>query len=211
MKTTKLELLGWLIAAAIGGIVVASGFQGSPSTSAVVDLNKVIGSCDVAKAQSADLEKAGVARHDLMVFCQQNPVITPEQLILLKNDWLKTNPTDAEKAELEKTKKDVSDSGTKYLDLSKKTTKTGDDISLLDDYQHRIDHTKDQLGQLNQEFSVDIDQMRRADIADDETKARAAAAVVAKAQSFSIVFDTASAPYGSHDITDATLAQMNKK
>src|SRR5438045_2009882 len=116
------DQLGWIFAAALLGVMAASGFHGGADKNGVVDIAKVVEQSTFGKANQTQFAALKKAREDFLESIDQNRVLTNEQAPRLKELTVKDAPTDAEKAEIEKIKADVVASAKKYQDLAAKAS-----------------------------------------------------------------------------------------
>lgn len=188
---------------------VVSGFQPSADKFGVVDLNKVIQQSDLGKANTQALNASLSARRGLMEFVNTYQVLTTEQAQRLRELTVKANITDAEKAEMEKIKNDVKASDAKFKELNQKAQLTDADRQLLQDFNGRAQTMSKVLERWNQEFTDEVSQLQQQLQTATVDKARAAVGQVAKAQGFTVVFESAMAIYGANDLTDASVKAMN--
>lgn len=211
MKIYSFAHLGWVIAAAAVGIMVAGGFQDATQKVAVIDIASVVDNSDLGKDNRATFDQMKKAREDLLAFLDSYRVATTEQLSRIKELSLKVNPSAEEKAELDRLKADVKASDSKSKELAVKTNLTPEDRTLLEEYSKRSSATDQAARRWYQDFSAEmqgwIDKQKVASL----EKARAALQDVAKAQGYNVVFEVGVAPYGANDLTAATLTAMNAK
>jgi len=211
MNTNAISKLGWVVAAALALWVAVSGFQGPTEKTGVVDLIYLVNNSKFGKNADAELKKMQDARLGVLTFIDQNRVLTVEQANKLRDLMLNTNPTDAQKQELEKLKADIVASKKKNDDLVQKANLTADEKSLMNDFADRGRKMDEILQEWNQKFLRDAqDYVKKQQNAAVE-KARAAVKEVAKQQGYSVVFEAQVAPYGANDLTDAALKAMDAK
>ena len=122
MKIEKLSKLGWVAAAALIGIVVASGFQDTSLKIAVVDIAQVVEKSNLGKSNQAVFASMKKNREDFLQFIDDNRVLTSEQAQELRALWLKDNPTAEEKTRMERIKAEVVTSYKKWNEIGQKTT-----------------------------------------------------------------------------------------
>jgi Skp family chaperone for outer membrane proteins len=206
---TKLQRLGWIISAAVLGVLLASGFQGSMDKVATVDLNSMVETSDMGKAGQADFDKMKDGREGLLKFLDDTRVLTIDQANTLRTLWLKPAPTAAETASLERLKADVVAQAKKNVELSTKPNLTAEERTLLQEYASRSAAIEQVAGQWLDEFRQEMRGWAEQRKADTLKKAKAAAQQVAKAQGFSLVFDSSVAVYAANDLTDEALKTMN--
>ncbi|MFY9233197.1 MAG: OmpH family outer membrane protein [Fimbriimonadaceae bacterium] len=210
----KIYILGSVIAVAVVGAALfmfAAGFQDSATKIGVVDLGKVVEMSDMTKQLQSDLQGMVRARNDLLVFLDTNKVASQEQTLKLKELWLKTTTTAAEKTELDAVKAAVLKSYQKYLELQQKPSPTTDETTLLNEFGARVRANALTVQRLDGEFAQEMQDKRRELLQKVVDKARLSVQEVAKAGAYSAVFDIQVAPYGANDLTEATMKAMNAK
>ncbi|MBN9502980.1 MAG: hypothetical protein BGO01_21265 [Armatimonadetes bacterium 55-13] len=205
----KFSKLGWIVAAALGGIWLASGFQDSANKIAVVDISDVVEKSNYGKTNQDTFAKMKKAREDLLQFIDDYRVLNAEQAQDLKDLSLKDNPTAEDKAKVDRIKADVIASNKKWNELSTKATLTPEDRTLLDDYARRGQNMEAVARRWFNDFTNEMQAWADKQKADSISKARVAIQKVAKAQGYTIVFEVGIAPYGANDLTDASLQAMN--
>ncbi|MEA2551911.1 MAG: hypothetical protein QOJ65_87 [Fimbriimonadaceae bacterium] len=208
----KGDLIGWVVAAALAGVMVGSGFQGSTEKTGVVDLVKVMEASTSGKANAAQFDVLKGAREGLLKFIDENPVLTIEQAQKLHDITVKDNPTDADKAEMEKVKADAVVTAKRYQELAGKNNLTPEERTQLNEYSQRAQTMMGSTGTAQRwlmEFKEEMQDWADKHRADSLQRARTAVQQVAKAQGYSVVFESSIAPYGANDLTDAALQAMN--
>jgi len=206
---TNFQRLGWVISAAMLGVLVAAGFQGSMQKVASVDLPSLVADSDLGKSNIAALDALRATYSDLIGFVDQNRVLTIDQAKKLQDLWLKQNPSALDKASLESLKADIVAAEKKNLELSRKPNLTAEERTQLQDYSTRSAATETLLNQWVQQFNQDFTQAMQQRQADTLAKARTAAQSVAKAQGYTLVFASNVAIYAANDLTQDALKAMN--
>ena len=201
---------GWAVAAVLGATFFGSGFMQPTEKSGVVDLNKVIQDSNIGKSNTTKLNNALQLRRGLIDFLTTYMVLTTEQAEELRKLTLKEGQTEADKAAIEKIKKDVMESDKKRQDLMAKSSLTESDRALLQDYSQRARINEERAGTWEKDFSNDLNELRDTLQQQTITQAKAALSTVAKSQGYSVVLESTVAPYGANDLTDATIKQLNK-
>jgi len=209
MKIDKFSQIGWVAAAALIGVCVASGFQDTSVKIAVVDIGQVVEKSNHGKANQDIFVKMKKNREDLLEFIDTNRVLTTEQAVELKTLWLKDNLTADEKARIERIKADVVASNKKWTELGTKPNLTPEDRTLLDDYAKRGQAMEQTMRRWYNDFTTEMQGWADKQKVASLDKARAAIQSVAKAQGFTIVFEVGIAPYGANDLTQPALTAMN--
>ncbi len=211
MNNNRFLQLGWILAMSLLAVVVAGGFQGPTEKSGVVDFSKFVDESDLGKQVKDQFEQMKAAREGLLEFVDANRVLTQEQAQQIRNLSLKIGPTPEDKALLDRLKADVVAQCKKSTELSTKQTLTPEERTLLEEYARRSQTMSDVAQRWLREFGNEMqgwmDKQKLVII----EKARLAISEVAKAQSFTIVFEVGVAPYGANDLTTPALAAMNAK
>lgn len=204
--------MGWVVAAVVAGIVAATGFGAQGDKQGVVDLNKVIQTSALGKANTAKLNAAVTARRGLVEFVRTYKVLTADQAKTIRDLTLKENITDQEKQQLEKAKQDVIASDKRRSDLMQKGANlTDDEKRVLSEFAQRAQMMGDMLEEWNGDFNSQLTQIQQDLQNQTIDRAKQALGEVAKAQSFTLVFETNVAPYAANDLTDAVVKQMDSK
>lgn len=209
MDKQTFSKLGWVVAAALIGILSASGFVQGNEKIAVVDITKVVESSEFGINSKKTFDAMKQTREDLLQFIDTYQVLTPEQATSIKDLSLKETPTPEDKASLERVKQDVIASHKKQAELMLKTQYTPEERTLIEDYGRRAENMKNTGQQWLKEFTNSLQNWADKQKMLSLDKARAALSTVAKAGGYSLVLETGIAPYGANDVTDATLKAMN--
>ncbi len=210
MQLTLREKIAYLVAAAAVGVLTASGFQGETKMG-VVDISDVVEQSDYGKKNQEDFNAMKSAREGILEFIDTYRVLTNEQALKMRELTLKANATAAEKAELETLKATIIASDKKSKELAQKPNLTPEERTLMQDYAQRS-QTMEQVAQRwFREFTNEMQQWADKQKAASIQKAREAVTEVAKAGSFTIVFESGVAPYGANDLTQPALKAMNAK
>lgn len=209
MKPTLKLYSGWIAAAAMAVIFFGSGFQATAEKTGVVDLNKVIQDSNTGKTNSTKLNQALAKRRGLLDFITTYTVMTVEQANQLKTLELKDPQTEADKAAVDKIKKDVQASDKARADLMTKQNLTEADRRQIQEYSERARRMEDLAQVWDREFSNDLSNLREQLQQSTIDLAKAALARVAKQQGFTTVLETTVAPYGANDLTAPTVTSMN--
>ena len=205
----RADQLGWICAAAIAGIMLASGFQNSTDKTGVVDLAGVVNKSNLGVADSQMFDQLKKNRQDLLDFVEANPVLTTEQAQQLHDLVTKDTQTDADKAQIQQIEGAVQTSAKDYQTLAAKTDLTEEERTQLNEYQHRAQVMETTYSRWVNDFTGWLQDWSDSHHSDGLNKARDAVSQVAKAQGYTLVFDKAVAPYGANDLSDAALQAMN--
>lgn len=211
MNKLNFHQIGWAIAAAILGTLMAAGFQEASNKTGVVDIAKVVEGSNFGKNNQSTFQAMKTSREDLLKFLDENRVITMEQAQRLRAVSLKPNPTAEEKAEGDRIRADAVASTKRLQELNAKANLTPEERNLMQEFAQRGQRTADTAQQWFQEFTQEMQRW-----ADDQrvvslNRARGAIQEVAKAQGYTVVFEVGVAPYGANDLTDSALQAMNAK
>lgn len=209
MKPTLKLYSGWIVAAVMAVVVFGSGFQTTAEKTGVVDLNKVIQDSNIGKSNSTKLNQALAKRRALLDFIGTYTVTTMEQANQLKGLELKDPQTEADKAAVDKIKKDVQASDKIRADLMTKQNLTDADRRQISEYSQRARAMEELAVAWDREFSNDLSNLREQLQQNTIDLAKAALARVAKQQGFTTVLETTVAPYGVNDLTTSTVTSMN--
>lgn len=211
MKTNKLSNLGWVVAAALGGLMITSGFQENQSKIGVADVSAVVEKSDIFKKNETDFEAMKKAREGVLEFLDTYRVATQEQANKIRDLSIKQNITATEKTELTKAMDDVKAADTKYKGLMTKSNMTADEKVLVTEYAQRSQNMENVLQQWHRAFQSEMSNWAAKTQKESFDKARTTLAEVAKAQGYTVVLEADYAPYGANDLTDAVLKAFNAK
>jgi Skp family chaperone for outer membrane proteins len=211
MNNERFQQVGWALAAAMAGVLLASGFQDSTSKTGVVDIAKVVETSNYGKSNRATFDTMKLKREELLKFLDENRAISGEQAQRLRDLMLKPNPNDAEKAETERIKAEAVASTKRATELNAKQNLTPEDRTLMQDYANRARSIDELTQRWFREFTSEMQKWADDQRVESLGKARTAIQEVAKAQGYTIVFEVGIAPFGSNDLTDASLQAMNAK
>jgi Skp family chaperone for outer membrane proteins len=206
-----MQRLGWIVAAAILGVITASGFKDGFDKVASVDLSIMVETSNLGKANIAALEAMKTTREDLLKFVDENRVLTMEQAKNLRTLWLKESPAAADAAALNTLKKGIEAQAAKNDEISKKTALTPEERTQLQEYARWSAAMEQTAGQWWDEFRQEIQQSAQDRRVDTLNKAKAAAQKVGKAGAYDLVFDSSVAVYAANDLTAEALKAMNEK
>jgi Skp family chaperone for outer membrane proteins len=205
----RVDQIGWVCAAAVAGVILASGFDAQADKTGVVDLASVVNRSNVGVSDGKKFDEIKKARQDLLEFVEANPVLTTEQAQQLHDLVIKESLTDADKALMTKVKNDVQGSVAQSQVLAGKANLTAEERTQLEEFRHRADVMGMTEQRWFQEFTKDLQDWSEKHHRDNLEKAREAVNQVAKAQGYTLVFDKAVAPYGANDLTEPALQAMN--
>lgn len=210
-KRIRLLQLGWLVAGALGILLLAGGFQSPAEKVAVVDIPKLVDQSEFGKGNQQTRLVMRTAREKVLEFIDTNRVLTLEQAQKIRDLGLKTVPTAEESAGLETVKAEVIASNKKWQELSTRASLTPEERTLIEEYARRSQTMADVEKRWFQEFSTEMETWDNKQNVAAIEKARGAIAEAAKAQGFGLVFEVSVAPYGANDLTAAALQAMNGK
>ena len=211
MRINLTKNLGWIAAAGLLVVAGAVGFADQTQKVGVVDIAHVLEQSDLGKANLTKFNAMKSGREALLQYLDQNRVMTVDQANRLKELSLKDAPTKDEQTELDNLKTAIGASTKRWSDLNGKPTLTADERTSMEDFARR-QQAMEQLGQgWNKDFNTELQTWADKTKADSVDKARAACQQVAKADGFTVVFESGAAPFGANDLTDETLKALNEK
>ncbi len=207
-----LAQMGWVVAAAFAAVTFASGFQTPSMKFGVVDIAKVVENSSYGKETQTMFRQMQASREGLLEFIDTNRVLTTEQAQRLRDLTIKTNPTNEEKAELERIKAEVITANKKWAELSTKAAGlTAEERTLLEDYARRSQAMSEFADRLLKQFTNEIQGWASDQKVKGLERARTSVQEVAKAEGYNVVFEIGIAPFGANDLTDAALKAMDAK
>ncbi|MFM9872039.1 MAG: OmpH family outer membrane protein [Fimbriimonadaceae bacterium] len=205
----KILGLGWLVAAAMGVMMIASGFQPADMKAGVVDMQRILSESAAGKKVRDDMSVQVDLRQGLLQFVNTNKVLTADQAEKLKTLTLKPGATQADKDEVEKIKTAIRADSKKFNDLMVKASLTDTEKVEFNTMNERRRNADTLLGQWNQEFSGDLNTLQDEMLATVLKKAREAVQGVGKKDGYSLIFPTTVAVYAANDITDAAIKAVD--
>lgn len=205
----KILGLGWLVAAAMGVMMIASGFQPADVKAGVVDMQRILSESAAGKKVRDDMSVQVDLRQGLLQFVNTNKVLTSDQADKLKTLTLKPGATQADKDEVEKIKTAIRAESKKFNDLMVKASLTDTEKVEFNTMNERRRNADNLLSQWNQEFSSDLNTLQDEMLAGVLKKAREAVQGVGKKEGYSLIFPTTVAVYAANDITDAAIKAVD--
>ncbi len=203
--------LGWLVAAALAGAMAVgalSGFQGTAPKFATVDVEKVFAGSKLRDTNNTTLNNANKVRLGALEFISQNLAMSNADARKYYDLSIVEKPTAAQTADLAKLKADAEAATNKSRELSTKTTLTDAEKALVNTYGENTRAKRPLLGAMEAEYQ---EQMRniQADLR-DKTLERVNEVVrdIAAKGAYTVVFNTASAPYAANDLTQEALNKL---
>lgn len=203
--------LGWVLFLSLLAVVSVVGFQTPVEKVGVADINRLMDQSDYGKSLQAQLDKMRSARQDVLSFIDQNRVLTVDQATQIRDLSLKPSLTKEEQAQLDSLKATVVAANKKWTELATKTNMTPEDRTLVQDYSDRAQRMAELGSRWVRDFSSDLAEWAAKQKAEGNQRARAAIHEVAKAQGYTMVYDSVFVPYGVNDLTDTALTAMNAK
>jgi Skp family chaperone for outer membrane proteins len=209
----KFTNLGWLVAAGLGGLMLAGGFQAPTEKFAMADVDKIVQSSDYWKSTEETFNEYAKKRDDLLQYINSNGVMTSDQLNQIVDLSLKDQPTAQDKASLDRIKADVTAQEKHREELLVKTTPlTPEERTSMEQFRQRTEENAAALEKLAQKLQQDVQIKRNSLMNDAAERAKKAIQTVGKAQGYTLVFTSNTAPYAANDITsDATTAMNAQK
>ena len=209
MKKLETYKIGWTLAFAMVGVLLAAGFQNATDKVGTVDLGKVMDDSDMGKQGQVKLNKMNQDRIAVLQFMSENRVLTEDQSKRIRELSLKNDRTKEEQSELDRIKAEVIAANKRSQELSNKASLSVEEHALLDDFARRT-QTTEQIGRkYQQDFLAELDQANEQQKAEVLKRARESVQQVAKAQGYNVVFEARVAPYAANDLTPSALTAMN--
>jgi Skp family chaperone for outer membrane proteins len=209
MRHIRLLQLGWVLFLASLAVLVTGAFQAPVDKVGTADINRLMDESDFGKSIKDQLDKMRASREDVLTFIDQNRVVTIEQATQIKDLTLKVSKTKEEQAKLDSIKADVVASNKKWTELSTKPSLTPEERTLLQEYADRAQKANEIGSRMLEDFKSDIEAWIEQQKAECNKRSRAAIQEVAKAQGYTLVYDSVFVPYSANDLTDAVLTAMN--
>jgi Skp family chaperone for outer membrane proteins len=206
----KILGLGWLVAGAMGVMMIASGFQATGVKAGVVDMQRILSESAAGKKVRDDMSVQVDLRQGLLQFVNTNKVVSAEQADKLKTLTLKPGATQADKDEVERIKTAIRNATKKFNDLLVKASLTDSEKIEYNTMNEQRRNADTMLGQWNQEFSGDLNTLQDEMLAGVLKKAREAVQAVGKKDAYTMIFPTTVAVYASNDITDAAIKAVDE-
>jgi Skp family chaperone for outer membrane proteins len=206
----KLDRLGWIVAAAMAGALVMSGFQGTNMKFANCDVEKVFNSSNLTKENQEQLQEYGNKRFRILQFLGANLAMAPTDTQTFADLTLMAKPSDADTQKLAAVTKAAAAESQKQADLAQKPSPTADDQKTLSEYHNRASVNKDFTQHLEAAYEKDIKTEQDKLKTDALDKVRKTISEVARKQGYSIVFNLDSAPFAANNLTDEVVKEVNK-
>lgn len=211
MMNPNFKRFGWVLSAALGAVLLVSGFQAQTEKTGVVNIQKLVTGSNFGKASQVSIDAMSQSRKDLLAFANENPVMTTEQAQLLRELTLKAKRTSDEDLKLAQIRADLTANTKKLTDLANKPNPTPAEKDLINDFGGRLQNARVMLQNWAAEFQQEIQGFGESQYGLTMERVNAAVQEVAKAQGFTMIFDSRYATYGASEITDAALTAMNAK
>lgn len=211
MMNPNFKRFGWVLSAALGAVLLVSGFQAQTEKTGVVNIQKLVTGSNFGKASQVSIDAMSQSRKDLLAFANENPVMTTEQAQLLRELTLKAKRTSDEDLKLAQIRADLTANTKKLTDLANKPNPTPAEKDLINDFGGRLQNARVMLQNWAAEFQQEIQGFGESQYGPTMERVNAAVQEVAKAQGFTMIFDSRYATYGASEITDAALTAMNAK
>jgi Skp family chaperone for outer membrane proteins len=203
--------MGWVLSAGILAMMAGSGFQAKNDKFGVVDLAEVFSSSEFAKGQTDTLRNLNTQRQDILQFANTYPVFSTEQAQRFRELSVKTQPSAAEKAELEKLKGTIIEQDKKLKNIQIKPQPTPEEVALMREYSERAQNMVRTLERWAREFSDELLGMQDKLRKDTLDRVKNAVQEVGTKQGYSVVYVQDIVPYGANNITSESLKVMNSK
>jgi Skp family chaperone for outer membrane proteins len=207
----KSGIMGWIVAAVLGGVMLGTGFQSADIKMGVVDIASVVERSQLGKKNQSDFAAMKAAREGVLEFIDDHRVLTNEQAIKFRDLSIKMNRNAGENAELEKLKADIIASDKNAKALSVKQNLTAEERGLMQEYSNRAQSMEQLAQRWYREFTSEMQTWADKQKADSLDKARKAIQLVGKQQGYTIILESGVAPYCANDISDAALKALDEQ
>lgn len=210
--TINTDKLGWLVAATLFGAIsfgALSGFQANAAPKfATVDIEKVFDGSKLRETNNATLGAANKARSAAFEFIATNTAMSNADARKYADLAIVDKPTPAQTAELARLKGVGEEATRKNRELSLKTALTDSEKVAVAEYGANMQSKRAMLGALENDFKTQLIDLQ-TDLR-DKTLERVTNVVkeIGAKQGYTVVFNTASAPYAANDLTDAALKTL---
>ncbi|MBS1709293.1 MAG: OmpH family outer membrane protein [Armatimonadetes bacterium] len=210
---SKRSVLAVAAVALVGiGALVSSGFQGGPEKFAVVDMNKVMNDSKKGQKTREFLQGNFRQRTGVLEFLNANDVATDEQATKLRQLSLKENPSDQDKADVEKVKDDIKKAVKNFNDLNLKTSPTPEDRNVLETLNARRSAIKEKIiPAMQKEFDEEFNELNRKMQGDLLAAAKEAVKEAAGKKAVTMVFESSVVMFSANDLTEDAVKAMNAK
>lgn len=210
MKTKGMAWSGWLVAAGLGAVLLAGGFQDSTQKTGVVSIFDVIAQTDFGNVNANRLQSAINARNDVIEFINTNRVLTQEQAQELRRLSTLEEPTAQQTQALEDLKDEIRAAYREFNDLNQQGTPTDEERQRLTEYNNRRQEMIALLNSWQNEFRNEIENLRVEITQDTIDQVREATREVAEEEGYTLVFEREVAVYGANELTDQVAARLNE-
>ena len=212
--TIDKDKLGWIVAAALGGVMATgalSGFQATPAPKfATVDMIRVYNDSPLANTNSDKLEDARKARFSVLDFINRNRAMDPNDSKKLADLSLKPSPSAAETAEIARLRAAGEAATGARTAAMTKTTPDDATRTALADFGTKDRANLGVIQTLQAQYEDELQKMT-GDLR-EKTLARVREVVrgLAAKQGYTVVFDVTAAPYAANDLTEEAGKALKK-
>jgi Skp family chaperone for outer membrane proteins len=210
LKKNSFAWLGWVVAAGMGSLMLAGGFQDETQKTGVVSILDVVAQTDFGNINANRLEQAINARNDIIEFINTNRVLTREQAEELRRLSTIEEPTQEEQQELEDLKDNVRAAYREFNELNQEAQPTDAQREMLTEYNERRQDMIALLNEWQAQFQREIQNLNLDIRQDTIDEVREATQEIAEDQGYTIVFEKEMAVYGANDLTDEVAARLNE-
>lgn len=211
MKSSMFSHAGWLVAGALGVVMLAGGFNQAAPKFGVVDMAKILSESTKGKTLKDELTNQFNIRQGLLEFVATNPTISTENATKLRELSVKAGATAAERTEIDTIKKAAQADEKTFETLGQKATLSDAERSQLEDLGTRRRNAQGLLQRWQQDFMQELNELEasRQNALIDEV--RVVVQEVSKKEGYTVVFQTNVAIYGANDLTDESTKALNAK
>jgi len=205
-QTTKLVLAAL---AAVFVLIAISAFQGPTSKFGVVNTSDVAEKSKLGQREKKAFEETRTRLGAMMQFMNNNKVLKREDANKLVELWRMEKPTADQTKQLETIKTEAQKNSDELRRLISILNPTADEQAKIRELSALAQNTEDLLPQLGEALAGGMQQQANAKQQDVIEKARAATRKYGAKEGYTLVFESATAPYGANDVTDAVLKVMD--
>ncbi|KAA0225456.1 hypothetical protein FCG40_09540 [Fimbriimonadia bacterium ATM] len=207
MKTRNTLFVALL---ALAGLFTLSAFQTATPKFGVVDLGVIAEKSKLGAKKKVEFDTMKGKINELMNFIGTHKVVSAEECQKLRELWLTEKPTDDQKKQLDNMKTSVVQRKGEWDTLVRKVNPDAAEKDRLNTLAEMTNASREVLRQWNSEFGVLMQQLANSSEQEVVDKVREAVKKHAKAQGYTMVFETTVAVYGANDVTEDALKVMDQ-
>ncbi|MBI1756730.1 MAG: OmpH family outer membrane protein [Fimbriimonas ginsengisoli] len=206
-----LKQLGWVAAAGLAAFVCTAARHAPGGKCGVIDIARVFKDCDFSKIQSEKLRAVGESRSELLAFMENYRVLSADQASKLRALYMKSPQADADRAELDRLKKEIQEADQAFKSLQTKPSPTPEEVAKLQELNTRSQLTASLGDRWAKEFNDEVQNLNETLRNETLSRLREAVRDVGKKKGYNLLFTREASPYGANDVTDDALKAMNSR